>query len=637
MSMLENIRTAAKTWVAKVILVLITIPFALWGVESYVSSPAGQDTVATVEKEKITTQEFQQAVRNRLDQFRQQFGGNIDASVMDSPEMRRSILDQLIDQRLVVAAAKSSGLIISDATLREQISTEPSFQQDGKFAATRYELFLKSQGLSAVGFETRMRQDLERQRFVESIAATSFTANESVRQYLRASEQTREIAIVNIAPEQFIAEVKVTTDAAKAFYELKKAEFTTPEQIRAEYIELSVDALAPTIQVSGEETKAYYEANSARYIQKEQRKASHILINLTPKATDAEKIAAKEKSDALFAQAKKNPKEFAELAKKNSQDTGSAASGGDLGLFSRGMMVKPFEDAAFGAKKDDLVGPVLSDFGYHIIRVTDIQPEKGKGLAEVTPEIEGELKKQKAARKFAELAEKFTNAAYEQSSSLKAAAEAVGLPVKQSPWLAKGQGMPPPFSNAKLMTALFSDEVQKNKRNTEAVEVATNTLVAARVLESKPAVVKPFAEVEAGIMARLTREEASKLAKKDGEGKLALLTQGKTADIKWPQLLAVSRANPGGLGPSVIDAAMKADPKALPVYVGTENPGGGYVLVQVAKINDPPVTDDAKLQTTKTRFAQALTQQEILATLAHVRTRSNVTIANDALTKKQEP
>ncbi len=634
--MLETIRNATKTWIAKVILALITVPFALWGVESYITTPRGLDTVATVEKEKITTQEFQQATRNQLDQFRQQYGPNIDASIMDNPEMRKSILDQLIDQRLVVNATKSSGLVVSDATLRERISTEPNFQQDGKYAASRYELYLKSQGQSAVGFETRMRQDMERQRFVESIVATGFAANASVKQYLLVSEQTRDIAIVNVSPDQFASQVKISAEAAKAFYEQKKIEFTTPEQIRAEYVELSVDALTPTIAVPAEETKAYYEANSGRYIQKEQRKASHILINVTPKSTDAEKAAAKAKADALFAQAKKNPKDFADLARKNSQDTGSAANGGDLGLFSRGMMVKPFEDAAFAAKKDELLAPVLSDFGYHIIRVTDIQPEKGKSLADVTPEIEGELKKQKAARKFAELAEKFTNAAYEQSSSLKAASEVAGLAIKQSPWMSKGQGMPAPFSNPKLMAALFSDEVQKNKRNTEAVEVATNTLVAARALESKPAVVRPFEEVEKGIIARLTREEAAKLAKADGEAKLAALKLGKAGDVKWPALLSVSRANAGGLAPNVIEAAMKADPKTLPTFVGTENPGGGYVLVQVAKVNDAQAIDEAKLQTTRTRIAQSLAQQEILATLAQIRAKSDVSIAKDALTKKAD-
>ncbi len=634
--MLETIRNATKTWIAKVILALITVPFALWGVESYIRTAPGQDTAATVEKEKITTQEFQQAVRNQLDQFRQQFGGNIDAAIMDNPEMRKSILDQLIDQRLVATASKSSGLIVSDATLRERISTEPGFQQDGKFAASRYELALKSQGMSAVGFESRIRQDMERQRFVESIVATGFAANTSVKQYLLASEQTRDITVINITPEQFATQVKITGEAAKAFYEQKKTEFTTPEQIRAEYVELSVDGLTPTIQIPMEEIKAFYEANSGRYIQKEQRKASHILINVTPKSTELEKKAAQEKADALFAQAKKNPKEFAELARKNSQDSGSAANGGELGLFSRGMMVKPFEDAAFAAKKDELVGPVLSDFGYHIIRVTEIQPEKGKGLADVTPEIEGELKKQKAARKFAELAEKFTNAAYEQSSSLKAAAEAAGLPIKQTPWMSKGQGMPPPFSNPKLMLALFSDEVQKNKRNTEAVEVATNTLVVARALESKPAVVRPFTEVETSIIARLTREEAGKLAKADGESKLAALKIGKATDTKWPALLSVSRISAGGLAPNVIEAAMKADPKALPAYVGTDNPGGGFVLVQVAKVNEAPAIDEAKLQTTRTRVAQSLSQQEILSTLAQIRARSDVSIAKDALTKKVE-
>lgn len=634
--MLETIRNATKTWIAKVILALITVPFALWGVESYIRTAPGQDTAATVEKEKITTQEFQQAVRNQLDQFRQQFGGNIDAAIMDSPEMRKSILDQLIDQRLVATASKSSGLIVSDATLRERISTEPGFQQDGKFAASRYELALKSQGMSAVGFESRIRQDMERQRFVESIVATGFAANTSVKQYLLASEQTRDITVINITPEQFATQVKISGEAAKAFYEQKKAEFTTPEQIRAEYVELSVDGLTPTIQIPMEEIKAFYEANSGRYIQKEQRKASHILINVTPKSTELEKKAAQEKAAALFAQAKKNPKEFAELARKNSQDSGSAANGGELGLFSRGMMVKPFEEAAFAAKKDELVGPVLSDFGYHIIRVTEIQPEKGKGLADVTPEIEGELKKQKAARKFAELAEKFTNAAYEQSSSLKAAAEAAGLPIKQTSWMSKGQGMPPPFSNPKLMLALFSDEVQKNKRNTEAVEVATNTLVVARALESKPAVVRPFTEVEKSIIARLTREEAGKLAKADGESKLAALKIGKATDTKWPALLSVSRISAGGLAPNVIEAAMKADPKALPAYVGTDNPGGGFVLVQVAKVNEAPAIDEAKLQTTRTRVAQSLSQQEILSTLAQIRARSDVSIAKDALTKKVE-
>ncbi len=634
--MLETIRTMTRTWVAKVILALITIPFALWGIESYVKNPAGLDTVATVGTEKIPSQEFNEAVRRQLDQFKNQFGNNIDASIMDNPEMRKSILDQLIDQRLFTVAAQSAGVKVTDAGLRDRIANEPTFQENGAFTPARYETFLKASGQTAQMFENQLRKDMERSQFANSIGNTGFTARTSVNAFLLAAEQSREVAMVNITPDQFIAQVKITPEQVKAYYDANTKEFTVPEQVKPEYIELSIDALAPAMQVPAEEVKKFYEVNSATYVVKEQRKASHILINAAPTASDADKKAAKAKADDLYQQAKANPKIFAELAKKHSQDPGSGAQGGDLGFFGRGAMVKPFDEAVFAAKKGDLLPPVLSDFGYHVILVTDIRPESGKSLADVTPEIEGQLKKQRAQAKFAELAEKFTNAAFEQSSSLKAAADVAGLTIKQGPWISKGQGLPP-FNNPKLMQALFSDEVIKSKRNTEAVEIAANTLVVARALESKPSSVRPFAEVEKSISAKLTREEAGKLAKKDGEEKLAQLKAGKTvAELKWPALLAVSRSNPGGLPPPVLDAAMKLDAKTLPAYSGSDNPGGGYTIVQVAKVIDASPADQAKLNTVKTRLAQAVSQQEFLSLLAAARTRTEVSIAKDALEKKTD-
>jgi len=635
--MLETIRSMTKTWIAKLILALITVPFAMWGIESYIKTAPGQDTVASVGGEKITGAEFNEAVRNQLEQFKRQFGPSIDASIMDNPELRKSILDQLIDQKLFVKASQSTGIKVSDEALRERIAGEPTFQEDGKFSPTRYQTYLQASGQTAPMFDQLLRKDMERARFAGSIANTSITAKTSVKGYLLASEQSREIAMVNITPEQFSAQVKITPEQAKAYYDSHPLEFTVPEQVKAEYVELSNDTLAPTVQVTPEEIKAFYEANSSRYVQKEERKASHILINAPPSASEAAKKEAKAKVDDLFAQLQKNPKAFADLAKKNSQDPGSGSTGGDLGFFSRGTMVKQFDEAAFKAKKGELVGPVLTDFGYHIILVTDIRPEKGKSVAEATPEIEGELKKQKAQRKFAEVAEKFTNAAYEQSASLKAAAEAAGLAVRQGPWVSKGQGALPPFNNPKLNQALFSDEVIKNKRNSEAVETAPNTLVVARMLEHKPSTIRPLAEVDKAIIARLTREEAGKLAKQDGEAKLAALKAGKPVDaLKWPALLAVSRSNPGGLPPPVIDAAMKLEAKTIPAYAGTDNPGGGFSLIQVAKIIDAPVADEAKLKASGTRVAQAQTQQEMMSVLAQMRTRSDVSIAKDALEKKAD-
>ena len=302
--MLETIRVAAKTWVAKLILVIITVPFALWGVESYVRTP-GQDAIANVAGDKISRVEFDNALRTQMDQYRQQFGNQIDASLMDNPEMRKGVLDRLIDQRLLAGATEKVGLKISDAILRDRIFKEPNFQDNGSFSKARYDIFLKSQGYSDVGFESLMRTDMARQQFLDSVSATAFVAQSSVSQYLAASEQSREIAVVNILPEQFMAQVKLAPERAKAYFEEKKKEFTIPEQVRAEYVELSIDALAPTQQVGAEEVKGYYDSNKARYVTKEERKASHILINAAKTATDADKKIAKDKADDLFAQLKK--------------------------------------------------------------------------------------------------------------------------------------------------------------------------------------------------------------------------------------------------------------------------------------------------------------------------------------------
>jgi len=632
--MLELIRSAAKTWIAKVILVLITIPFALWGVESYIRSP-GSTTVATVGGDKISSQEYDNAVRTQLDQLRQRFGGQIDAAIMDNPEMRKGVLDQLIDQRVLDKTTKGGAMAVSDSRLRDIIVSNTNFQDNGQFSPALYERVLKAQGYSATSFEAAVRQDTERQLFLDSVANTAMVSNVSVQNYLQASEQSREVAVVFISPATFVSKVTVTPEQAQAFYDKNKAEFTIPGQVRAEYVELSIDTLAPSVTVPADEIKSYYETNKARYVTKEERKASHILINAAKDAKDADKKVAEEKANQLFAQLKKNPKDFADLAKNNSQDPGSAVNGGDLGFFSRGMMVPPFEKAVFEGKKDDLLGPVLSDFGYHIIRVTDIKPEKGKSLADVTAEIEGELKKQKASRKFAELAEKFSNAAFEQSASLKAAAEATGLPIKQSAFFAKGQAFQPPFNNAKLSNAMFGDEVLKNKRNTEAIEVGASTLVVARVLESKPAVVRPFAELQVGLIQRLARDEAAKLAKTDGEAKLAALKAGKT-DVTFPALLAVSRANPAGLPPGVVDAALRASPKVLPAYVGVADPAGTYTLIKVAKIVDAPAADEVKLAATRQRLQQALGQNELVSLISQRRQEIGVSVSAGATDKQAD-
>jgi peptidyl-prolyl cis-trans isomerase D len=324
------------------------------------------------------------------------------------------------------------------------------------------------------------------------------------------------------------------------------------------------------------------------------------------------------------------------VAKKESQDPGSAAKGGDLGFFARGAMVKPFEDAAFAAKKGEIVGPVKSDFGYHVIMVTDIHPAQVRTLAEATPEIEANLKKQVAQRQFAEFAEQFSNTVYEQASSLKPAADAAKLPVQVSPWIVKGQGSQVhSLNNPKLLAEIFSDDAIKAKRNTSAVEVAPNMLVSARVIEHKAAELRPLEAVKADIEKRLVRDEAMRLAREEGEAKLKELQAGKDAGLKWPAPLAVSRQKTGGLFGQVLDRVFRMDAKKLPAYVGVENPAG-YSVVQISKVIELDKIDEQQRQALAARLRQAVADEELQSALTSVRDRVGVSVKKGALDVRRE-
>jgi peptidyl-prolyl cis-trans isomerase D len=367
--------------------------------------------------------------------------------------------------------------------------------------------------------------------------------------------------------------------------------------------------------------------------QPEERRASHILIATKPDDKEAQLAAAEAKARAIAEQVRKNPKSFAEVAKKESQDPGSGAQGGDLGFFQPKTMVKPFADAAFAAKKGDIVGPVKSDFGYHVIMVTDVKPAKVKSLADATPELEATLKKQIAARQFAESAEAFSNTVYEQPTSLKPAADILKVPVQQSGWIVKGQTPLPLLSNPKLQAEIFSDDAIKAKRNTSAVEVSPGVLVAARVVEHKPAESKPLDAVRVEIERKLQREAALKLARADGEAKLKALQAGRADAVKFPPVLAVNRQKSGGLPPQVLDRAFRADAKKLPAYAGVETPMG-YSLVQVAKVVDLDKVEDAQRKALGSQLRQAVSIAELEATLANIRNRVGVSVRKDVLEKK---
>ena len=634
---MEKLREIAQNKVFKILFALfLIVPFGLFGVEQYLQRPAGGDTVATVGSQRIGTGELDQAMRRQAEIYREQFRGNFDPALMENPEIKRSVLDRLVSERLIVVASDRAGVKVPDRQLAERIASEPAFQVDGKFNKERYEQLAKANGLTPIGLDERLRADFRQAQFRNSIAETAFVPKATLDSFIRLSEQSREVSVVNLTPEAYLAKVKITPEQVKSYYEANAREFTTPEQARVEYVELSLDALAARAEAPAEEVRAAYEEGMKRnqWGQAEQREASHILVAVKPDASPADRKAAEAKAQSIADQVRKKPAAFAELAAKESQDPGSAAQGGKLGMFPRGQMVKAFDDAVFGAKKGEILGPVATEFGFHVIRVDEVKAAKVKSLADATPELEAGIKKAAAGRKYAEAAESFANLVYEQSASLKPAADALKVPVQQSPWLSKGAPAPvPALNNPKLQAEIFADDAIKAKRNTSAIEVMPNTLVSARVVEHKPAQLRPLDAVRPEIERKLARAEALKLAKAEGEAKLKDLQAGKDAEVKWPAPLAVNRQKTGGLFPQVIDRAFRADAKKLPAYAGAESPMG-YSLVRVTKVIEPEKIEDAQRLALGNQLRQAVAAQELEATLASTRNRVGVTVKKGALDAK---
>ena len=636
--MLEQIREFGNKKIVRLFFALfLVIPFGLFGIDYYFKTPMGGDTIATVGGLRVGSQEFDNALRRQADQYRQQFGANFDASIMENPEVRRGVLDRLVNERLAAVGAQEAGIRIGDQQLADRIKAELVFQDEkGQFSRRAYESIAKQEGLTPIGLDERIRESMRLTAYRDAVVETAFVPRSTLDNFIRLSEQSREVSVITFAPDAYASKVTITPELAKAWYESHKAEFTIPEQVRAEFIEVSADTLAPQVAVSADEVKANYDEQmkAGKWGQKEERKASHILINSKADAPEADRKAAQAKAQAIADAVRKNPKSFADVAKKESQDPGSAVQGGDLGFFPRGAMVKPFEDAAFAAKKGDIVGPVQSDFGYHVILVTDIKPERVKSVADATPEIEAELKKRAASAKFAEVADPFADIVFSQPTGLKPASELLKLPVQPTGWISKnGGGAPPALNNPKLLAELFSDDAIKNKRNTTALEVRPGVLIAARVVEHKPSEVRPFEAVQADVQRRYQREEALKLAQAEGEAKLKAAREGKAEDLKWPASLAVNRQKPGGLFPPVVDAVLRADAKKLPAFVGTTTPAG-YSLVRISKVIDVEKIDDARREGLGTQLRSAVAAQEMEASLASVRNRVGFNVRKDALEKK---
>lgn len=624
----------------QVFLALITLPFAFWGVDSYVRDNATGDSLAKVGDSKIGAQEFQQALREEQERMRPSLGGKVDPALFDSPEVKRAVLGGLINQRLLRLHANQSKLTVSDGQLAQFIMSVPALQVNGRFSQDRYAQLVASQGMSKEFFEARVRQDLAMQQALMAVSQASLPGRAATDRWLAAQLEEREIAELVLQPGAYAAQVKLAADAVKTFYESNRKMFEIPEQVRAEFVTLSLEKMAAQLVPSEAEIQAWYQSHAENYRQPEERRASHILITAPKDAPEAQDKAARARAEEVLAQLQKNPADFARLAKQYSQDPGSAERGGDLDWFGRGMMVPPFEQAAYALKENELSGIVRSDFGYHIIKLTGIRAEKVRPFEAVKAEIAAELKRQGAAKKYAEMAEGFTNTVYEQADSLAPVAEKYQLKIQTTDWITRSGQALPPFTNPKLMAAVFSDDAVKNKRNTEAVEVAPNTLVAARVVEHKPAAVQPLEAVAANIEQLLVRQEAAKLAAADGAEKLARLAKGEQLDLRWSPLRTVARSYAPNLAPEAVRAVFAAEVAKLPAYTGTPVPGD-YALYRISQVKPyaPPAggEEPPRAKALRQEYARIVGEEEFAAWLTTLRERFPVDINAAALEAKERP
>ena len=583
------------------LLVLLVIPsFVFFGVQGYRGFNEGENSkVAVVDGVKISQAEWDAAHRQSVDNLRRQIP-NLDASLAESPELRYQSLEQLVRQRLLGVAATKQHVMISDAQLQRELLSVPQLAQlrrpDGSIDVDAYRSLLSSQGYTVEGFEASLRRDASLRRVLAGMAETGMASDAVARVALEALLQRRQISVQRFMVTDYLSKATPSDDDVLAYYKAHEADFKTVEAADIEYLVLDAATLKEGIAVSADEVRRYYEDNAAKYTRAEERRASHILVKVDPGASADAKAKAKAKAEGLLAQVRQAPAKFAEIARTQSDDAGSARNGGDLDFFSKGAMVKPFEDAAFAMKAGEIGNLVESEFGFHIIKLEAVRGGDKRSVEQVRPEIEETLRLQQAQRRYTEAAEGFSNMVYEQFDSLKAAADKFNLKIQKATVSRKPAGdAKGPLASAKLLQAVFSDDALKNKRNTDAIEVGSSQLAAARVVDYRPAAVQPLEQVKADVRERVRLEQASSLARKEGEARLAALKQDASKMDK-AQSATVSRAQPAGLPRELMEAVLKADAQKLPAVFGVDLASNGYVVVRLEKILPPEMPDDQRKQ-----------------------------------------
>lgn len=634
--MLDFIRSHRRLMM--IILALFVVPgLGLVGIQGFRGLFDDSGNAAKVGGDVITRQQFDAALHDQTDRARQMLGQSYDPKTFDTPAMRQSVLDGMIQQRVVAQEARRLNLTASDEAVRTAIMAIPAIaalkRADGSFDAASYQQLLAAQGMTGPQLDASERFQLASAQITQNIGQSALLPHSLAQGLVALIGQQRDVQGLVLRAADYRSRVQPSEAEIKGYYDAHHADFTTPESATIQYVVLSSTALAQSVKPSDADIAKYYQDHLGQYRTGGEVRASHILITVAKDASAAQRAAAKAKAEDILKQVTAHPDQFAALAKSDSQDPGSAAKGGDLGYFGRGMMLKPFENAAFGLQKGQISPLVETDFGYHIIEATDVKPSVTRALADVREDIVRALQNDVAAKRYADDIDGFSNTVYEQADSLQPVADKFGLTVQTAsvtrvpnPTAAAGD----PVNDAKVLAAVFADDVLKNKHNTSAIDIGNKTQVAARVAEYKPAALPPLEQVREAVRNKLVDAQASVLARKDGLARLQAFEKAPadpTALAGFSSVAKVTRADAQGVPPAAMGPIFKASAAKLPAFVGIDLPdGGGYAIYRINQVTAGAPVDAAHVSAIEQQLAQISAQGEVSAYLAALRQRTKVKI-----------
>ncbi len=616
--MLTKIREKSQGTLAWVILTLICVPFALWGINNYLDG-GGEKPVASVGDKDF----YQRDVNKAYEQYSQ----NLQGMNIDEPTLKAQALQKLIKDEVLLQYVHTEGLVVTDNEARDFIKSLPYFQVDGKFSEKQYKSLLGSQRISSTEFVNRIKNALTMEQFQHSVMDSSFATQFDVESFFKIQNQQRDVDYIIVPVSPLNEQPK--SEEITAYYQQHQDLFQTPEQVSVEYVELSLDELSKKVMVTDDKLKAFYEEQKDQYTTPERRKISHILIAINDKTTEKQAL-----EKALKAKQDLASKDFSVVAAEVSDDKLTAKKGGDLGLFNLGSMEKAFEDAASSLKLGEVSNPVKSAFGYHLIKVTELVPSSVKSFEIAKPEVAKAYQKSQAENAFYEAGEKLTEMSYEHPDSLQTVADGLSLVVQKSSLFTKdkGEGV---ATDEKIRNAAFSEEVLQGN-NSAPIEQPSERLIVLRLLEHKTAAKKDIAEVKDEIAAELVKEKAQHLAFEKAKKIQVSLEAGTSiqsvagenkVEIKSEKGLVRGKNKlPEYLSDAIFKAAKPIGDK--PSVFLTVLPSGEQVVVSLSKVTTGTMSEDDKkqLELAKKNIAKALGQTEFNQVLNSLQAEADVEV-----------